>query len=113
MMMMMRMIVLMMDGKVSRLGVVVAPWSKVIISFAGAAVHLDLNTTHGLQIENSKLEMVTTLKTDIKITHVALAIHLNTTRETKILFNLNLFLASLSQMSVSDWSHYERVKIKE
>ena len=40
-----------MDGKVSRLGVVVAPWSEVIVSLAGTAVNLDLNTTHGLRGE--------------------------------------------------------------
>ena len=44
----------MVDSKVSRLGVVIAPWCKVIISLAGTAVNLDLNATHGLRRENNR-----------------------------------------------------------
>ena len=39
---------LMVDGKVGGLGVVVTPRRKVIVSLAGAAVHLDLHATHRL-----------------------------------------------------------------
>ena len=38
----------MVDGKVGGLGVVVTPRRKVIVSLAGAAVHLDLHATHRL-----------------------------------------------------------------
>ena len=36
-----------MDGKVSRLGVIIAPWCEYVItfSFAGSTVHLDLDTS--------------------------------------------------------------------
>ena len=46
----------MVDGKVSGLGVVVAPGCEVIISLAGTPVNLDLNATHGLKRESNKLD---------------------------------------------------------
>ena len=54
----------MMNGKVSWLGVVVAPWCKVIVSLAGSAVNLDLDTSDRLgkqdklcQVENKRYVM--------------------------------------------------------
>ena len=47
----------MVDGKISGLGVVVAPGCEVIVSFAGTPVNLDLNATHGLKRESNKLDI--------------------------------------------------------
>ena len=49
---------LMMNGKVSWLGVVVAPWCKVIVSLAWSAVNLDLDTSDGLGKQENLCQVV-------------------------------------------------------
>ena len=48
-----RLLCLMVDGKVSGLGVLVAPWCEVIFSLAETPVNLDLNATRRLRREKA------------------------------------------------------------
>lgn len=54
-----------MDLKVGRLGVIISPGGKVIVSLAWSSVHLDLNATHGLTSRNASMWWQSCVRGDI------------------------------------------------